>query len=129
MLLLFDMFLPYNKVHDLCAKDPAKAAVYHPREPGSSPLYKLLANHFTKFALDYGEKYSRSHGFLRPVVSDVVASYLKCGDLKEGFARVRCPECHHEFLLAFSCRGRWFCPSCHSKKVVQFAELLRENIL
>jgi len=35
----------------------------------------------------------------------------------------------HEFLLAFSCRGRWFCPSCHAKKVVQFGELLRENII
>ncbi len=33
------------------------------------------------------------------------------------------------YLLAFSCRGRWFCPSCHAKKVVQFGEMLRENIL
>jgi hypothetical protein len=31
--------------------------------------------------------------------------------------------------LAFSCRGRWFCPSCHAKKVVQFGLHLRENIL
>ena len=103
--------------------------VYHPREPESSPLYKLLADHFVHFVLNYDEKFSRSHGFLRPVVTEVVAAYLKCGDLKQGFARVRCPECHHEFLLAFSCRGRWFCPTCHAKKVVQFAELLRENIL
>ncbi len=43
---------------------------------------------------------------------------FECGDLKKGFgvsttlrlpARIRCPDCHHEFLLAFSCRGRWFC--------------------
>ena len=104
-------------------------SVYHPRDPELSPLYKLLADHFPRFVLDYDDKYCRSHGFLRPVVSGVVAAYLKCGDLKQGFARVRCPECHHEFLLAFSCRGRWFCPPCHAKKVVQFAELLRENIL
>ncbi|WP_234981209.1 transposase zinc-binding domain-containing protein [Desulfopila aestuarii] len=38
--------------------------------------------------------------------------YLECGDLHEGFARIRCPDCHHEYLLAFSCRGRWFYPSC-----------------
>jgi len=44
-------------------------------------------------------------------------------------ARVRCPDCHHEYLLAFSCRGRWFCPSCHAKKVVQFAAHLQENVL
>ncbi|MCR4321918.1 MAG: transposase zinc-binding domain-containing protein, partial [Candidatus Brocadiaceae bacterium] len=31
--------------------------------------------------------------------------------------------------LAFSCKGRWFCPSCHAKKVVQFGELLKETIL
>ncbi len=104
-------------------------SVYHPRDPESSPLYKLLADHFPRFVLDYDDKYSRGHGFLRSVVSEVVGAYLKCGDLKEGFARVRCPECHHEFLLTFSCRGRWFFPSCHAKKVVQFAELLRENML
>ena len=58
-----------------------------------------------------------------------LGGYLKCGDLAEGFARVRCLECHHEYLLAFSCRGRWFCPSCHDKKVVQFGLHLKENIL
>jgi len=31
-------------------------------------------------------------------------------------------------LLAFSCKGRWFCPSCHAKKVLQFGESLRDNI-
>ncbi|MGA1825311.1 MAG: hypothetical protein ACMUIP_11685 [bacterium] len=24
--------------------------------------------------------------------------------------------------MAFSCKGRWFCPSCHMKKVVQFGD-------
>ncbi|NIA09552.1 MAG: hypothetical protein GWP10_07450 [Nitrospiraceae bacterium] len=64
-------------------------------------------------------------------MDDVVHDYLKCGDLKEGFARVRCtnPYCHHEYLLAFSCKGRWFCPSCHSKKVVKFGEDVCNNIL
>ncbi len=34
-----------------------------------------------------------------------------------------------EYLLAFSCRGRWFCPSCHNKKMVQFGHYLKETIL
>jgi hypothetical protein len=33
-----------------------------------------------------------------------------CGILKHGFARVRCGSCKHEFLLAFSCKCRYFCP-------------------
>ncbi len=32
------------------------------------------------------------------------------------------PGCRHEMLLAFSCKGRWFCPSCHQKKALLFAE-------
>lgn len=96
---------------------------------GVSPLYKLLSDYFPGFVASYDTKFSRSHGFFRPVISDVVHAYLKSGDLKQGFARVSCPDCHHEYLLAFSCRGRWFCPSCHAKKVIQFSEALRENIL
>ncbi len=104
-------------------------AVYHPRNPTDSPLYHLLQNHFDHFEQIYDDKFEKNYGFYRQVISDVVRAYLKCGDLKEGFARVRCPNCHYEYLLAFSCRGRWFCPSCHAKKVVQFGEVLRENIL
>ncbi len=31
----------------------------------------------------------------------VIYKYLDCGDLHFGFARVRCEECGHEYLLAF----------------------------
>ena len=48
---------------------------------------------------------------------------------KNGFARVRCGDCSEEYVLAFSCKGRWFCPSCHAKKVVQFGDVLNETIL
>jgi hypothetical protein len=68
---------------------------------------------------------------VRSVVDDVVYDYLKCGDLKEGFARVQCtnPDCRKEYFLAFSCKGRWFCPGCHSKKVIKFGEDVCNNIL
>ncbi len=105
------------------------ASVYHPRNPELSPLWKLLNNHYDSFEQDYEEKFERKYGFFRPVVREVVREYLSCGDLKDGFARVRCPDCKHEYLLAFSCKGRWFCPSCHCKKAIQFGELLKENIL
>jgi len=35
----------------------------------------------------------------------------------------------YEFILAFSCRGRLFCPSCRNKKVVQFGHQLKETVL
>src|SRR5208283_3617981 len=30
---------------------------------------------------------------------------------------------------AFSCKDRWFCPSCHSKKTIQFGEDVPDHIL
>ena len=39
------------------------------------------------------------------------------------------PDGRHEYLLAFSCKGKWFSPSCHSKKTIQFGEDVPVNIL
>ncbi|WPB79995.1 transposase zinc-binding domain-containing protein [Archangium violaceum] len=44
------------------------------------------------------------------------ASYLECGVLAHGFARVRCESCKDELLAAFSCKGRGVCPSCNAKR-------------
>lgn len=108
---------------------PVYHPVYHPRKPNQSPLWRLLDDHYHDFERHYDDSCIRRYGYPRPVVSEVVEGYLKCGDLREGFARIRCPDCRHEYLLAFSCRGRWFCPSCHAKKGIQFGEQLREAIL
>jgi hypothetical protein len=105
------------------------SSVYHPRDPHQSPLWQLLNDHYQDFELHYDDHCVRFYGYHRPVVRDVVEAYHQCGDLCEGFTRIRCPDCRYEYLLAFSCRGRWFCPSCHAKKGVQFGEQLREAVL
>jgi hypothetical protein len=106
-----------------------KSAVFHPRQPEASPLWRLCNNHYEGFEQCYEERFGGKYGFFRRVIGQVVRQYLTCGDLKNGFARVRCCDCRDEYLLAFSCKGRWFCPSCHAKKVVQFGESLRDTIL
>ena len=65
---------------------------------------------------------------MKKIITEVVDKHLDCGDLRQGFARVRCNACGHEYLLAFSCRGRWFCPSCHQKKVIQFCEFVTNTV-
>ena len=77
----------------------------------------------------WDDRYERQYGFLRPYVRDVIYRYLDCGDLHLGFARVRCHDCGHEYLLPFSCKRRHFCPSCHQKRVVEFGEWLCEEVL
>ena len=105
------------------------AGVYKRRKPQKTSLWQLLDGHFFEFEGAYDELFQKNYGFYRPVISHVVRKYLECGDLQQGFARIKCPDCHHEYLLSFSCRGRWFCPSCHNKKVVQFGHHLKEAVL
>ena len=38
-------------------------------------------------------------------------------------------ECGHEYLLSFSCKGRYFCTSCHTKRAVAFSEWLNDTVL
>ncbi len=72
---------------------------------------------------------SGSHGYRRPVIAEVVEKYLACGILEHGFARVRCDACKHEYLLAFSCKCRYFCPSCHAKRLAVWGLWLEETLL
>ncbi len=104
-------------------------AVYRPREPQNSPYYQCVQDHFEAFEQVYEERFERQYGFFRPYVSHVIYRYLDCGDLHNGFARVRCGDCGHEYLLAFSCKRRHFCPSCHQKRVVEFGDWLCGNVV
>ena len=63
------------------------------------------------------------------MVPRVVDQYLECGRPEGGFARIRCPSCRREHLLAFSCQTRNFCPSCQAKRGALFGERLIEEIL
>jgi hypothetical protein len=55
--------------------------------------------------------------------------YLTCGRFEHGFLRVRCESCHAEKLVAFSCKGRGFCPSCGARRMAESAALLADEVL
>lgn len=55
--------------------------------------------------------------------------YLDCGLLCRGFARLSCPTCPATHLVAFSCKGRGFCPSCTGRRMCQTAANLIEHVL
>jgi len=107
-----------------CAK-----GVYRPRRPRETAFYRLVEEHYERFEQVYPERYEDRYGFFRPVIRETVYKYLGCGDLKQGFARVRCRDCGHEYLLAYSCKRRYFCTSCHTKRAVAFAEWLHTTVL
>jgi hypothetical protein len=104
-------------------------SVYRQRNPQHSPYYQCVEDHFETFEQVYEDRFERQYGFYRPYVGQVMLRYLDCGDLKNGFSRVRCEECGHEYLLSFSCKRRHFCPSCHQKRVVEFGDWLCREVV
>ena len=72
-----------------------KGGEYRPRNPRASPLYQCADRHMAEL---------RSEGRLQRLLEErVIDRFLKCGDPQHGFARIYCPECRHDYLLAFSC--------------------------
>jgi len=106
----------------------APLGLYRPRDPQASGLWRVMDQRFETFQQVYDERFAAKYGFWRPVVERSVTAYLKCGDLHEGFARVRCPDCQHEMFVAFSCKQRCTCPSCHQKRALVTAIHVAEEV-
>jgi hypothetical protein len=59
----------------------------------------------------------------------VVDTFLAFGVLDHGFARIRCDACTHEYLLAFSCTCRYWCPSGHATQLAIWTQWLDATLL
>ena len=103
--------------------------IYRPRHPERTVLYRVIFHHFERFLAEYEGRFQKEYGYARPIVKEVVERYLDCGNPRSGFARIRCPDCHAEHLLTFSCKTRGFCPSCHAKRLEQWEEWMLETLL
>ena len=62
-------------------------------------------------------------------VKDECEAFLECGILAYGFLRVRCADCAHEKLVAFSCKRRGFCPSCGTRRMAESAAHLVDQVI
>lgn len=93
-----------------CRGGGTPRGAYRPHNPRASALYWCVIRHA-------GEPRSkgRLHG---PVEDEVIDCFLECGDPHHGFARIYCDACGHDIVLAFACKTRYFCPSCHQKRVL-----------
>jgi hypothetical protein len=77
----------------------------------------------------YDDRFASRYGAWRAVVERTLFAFLDCGIEEHGFARVRCDACRREFRVALSCKRRGFCPSCHSRRAVLWAEWLSSEVL
>ena len=102
-------------------------ATYEPREPSSTVLYKVIAEHLETFLASLDDDPDAKG--LPAYVQREFYDYLQCGILAHGFLRLGCDTCKKEVLLAFSCRRRGFCPSCAGRRMAQTAAHLVECVM
>jgi hypothetical protein len=81
---------------------------------------------------EFGQVYTkRLTDWFRTLLSEqVIYRYPDWGILYyNGSLRVTCKDCVHNYLVVFSCKRGHSCPSCYQKKVMEFGEWFREEIL
>jgi ribosomal protein S27E len=102
---------------------------YQPRHPEDSPFFKVLEANLDAFEHNFSTLYQSKLGFWRPVIRTSLEKFMKCGDLREGFARVRCIDCGDEKFVAFSCKQRSCCPSCDKKRSIVLGRRLTAEVI
>ncbi len=84
------------------AVHPAPAArpiPYERRRPEETTLYQLVQQHLETFL---AQVELETGSGLPEFVKDEFDAFLECGILAHGFLRLRCGDCAHEKLVAFS---------------------------
>jgi len=90
-------------------------------------LYQVLQEHLETFlcALERRTEGANWPGFVKRELRD----FMDCGILAKGFCRVHCYNCGRDGVVAFSCKGRGFCPSCGGRRMADTAAYLVDSVL
>ena len=79
----------------------AKASLspgYERHQPEHTLLYQLVEKHYPVFKASLEQQGKSLPRYIQQEFDD----FLRCGRLEYGFLRVRCNDCQHERLVAFS---------------------------
>ena len=104
-----------------------RTARYRRRQPERTLLYRTVQGHLATW-LELTRD-SASGTSVPAHVEREFRRYLECGILAHGFARARCGQCGHDFLIAYSCKGRGVCPACNARRMVETAAHLTDHVM
>ena len=106
---------------------PDGARVHYERHrPEQTTLYRLVQEHAATF---FAQVEAAAGAGVPQFVKDEFEAFLECGILAHSFLRLRCGDCGHDKLVAFSCKRRGFCPSCDARRMAQTAAHLVDHAL
>ena len=109
------------------AAGDSATARYRPRRPSQSVLYRCVQQHLETWLAQCRDVHDDQWS-VPEYVEREFRRYLDCGILAHGFARARCGACGHDFLIAFSCKGRGVCPACNARRMVETAAHLVDQV-
>ena len=109
--------------------DQTSTSIYRPRRPERSDLHLAVRENLELFLETYDERFLDQHGPLTSRACRTLEKYLRCGLPAAGFARIRCGDCGHEQILAFSCQLRGVCPSCQQKRAEILCRFVIDEII
>jgi len=100
---------------------------YKRHEPEHTILFRVVDEHAPFFFAMIAEAPDRNAlpGFIKREFD----KFLSCGILTEGFVRLKCDDCTHSIILAFSCKCRGFCPSCAGRRMSERSIHLADNVI
>ena len=103
----------------------AQLELYRPRRPAKTVRHQVVQGRLETVLAAQDDA-----GSAIPAHAErALRRYLECGTLAHGFARARCGDCGHDFLIAFSCNGRGVCPSCNTRRMAETAAHLIDHVL
>ena len=103
----------------------AAKVTYERRRPERTTLYDVVRDNLETLYAAMEDNERVIPNFVRKELEE----YLNCGLLCRGFAQLKCEACSERRLVAFSCKGRGFCPSCMGRRMAQTAANLIEEVL
>ncbi|HEY3234424.1 MAG TPA: transposase zinc-binding domain-containing protein [Polyangiaceae bacterium] len=100
---------------------------YERHRPETTTLYAVVRDNINTL---YGAVQAGFTGAALPeFVRAELEGYLSCGLLCRGFALLKCSDWAERRLVAFSCKGRGFCPSCFGRRMCQTAANLVDHVV
>jgi hypothetical protein len=101
--------------------------VYERHDVEADTLHQVVRENLATFtsAIEAGFE----GGSLPEFVKAELADYLSCSVLGRGFAHLLCEGCGRSRLVAFTCAGRGFCPTCMGRRMNQTTINLLRHVL
>ncbi len=114
--------------HPGALNKPLAPWVYQRRKPEETVLYDVVSRNLSACLSAAQERSENGFGYPRFVEREF-KKFLDCGQLRQGLVRVKCAECPNEKIVAFSCKGRGFCPSCTARRMSDTAAHMVDKVL